>query len=120
MNSKDLLNAENRLEKTLPKLPEASSSEELRSGFEEHLGQTLEHVDRLRKILTNLGEKPAGKKCDGIRGITTTPTTAYPRRPAVSANFLWPNDSPDRALKRDSNVSSPGVFPPLRRTPSQG
>ena len=76
MNSKDLLNAEDRLVKTLPKLAEASSSEELRSGFEEHLGQRLEHVDRWRKILTNLGEKPAGKKSDGIRSITTTPATA--------------------------------------------
>ena len=53
---------ENRLVKTLPKPAEASISEELRSDFEEHLGQTLEHVDRLRKILRNLGEKPAGKK----------------------------------------------------------
>ena len=67
---------ENRLVKTLPKPAEASISEELRSDFEEHLGQTLEHVDRLRKILPNLGEKPAGKKCEGIRGITTTPATA--------------------------------------------
>jgi ferritin-like metal-binding protein YciE len=66
---KDLLDAENRLIKTLPKLAKASNSEELRTGFEQHLQQTREHVDRLRQILTELGEKPVGKRCDGIAGI---------------------------------------------------
>ena len=37
---KDLYNAENQLVKALPKMAEASSSEELREGFEEHLEQT--------------------------------------------------------------------------------
>jgi hypothetical protein len=37
---KDLYNAENQLVKALPKLAKASSSEELRAGFEEHLEQT--------------------------------------------------------------------------------
>ena len=33
---KDLYNAENQLVKALPKMAKAASSEELRSGFEEH------------------------------------------------------------------------------------
>ena len=44
---KDLYNAENQLVKALPKMAKASSSEELRKGFEEHLEQTKVHVQRL-------------------------------------------------------------------------
>ena len=66
---KDLYDAENRLVKTLPKMAKAATSEELRSGFEEHLEQTRGHVDRLKEIFDSLGEKPTGKKCAGMMGI---------------------------------------------------
>src|SRR5690349_22174429 len=66
---KDLFDAENRLVKTLPKMAKAATSEELRSGFEEHLEQTRGHVDRLKEIFDSLGEKPTGKKCAGMMGI---------------------------------------------------
>jgi ferritin-like metal-binding protein YciE len=41
----------------------------LRAGFEEHLGQTKEHVARLEKILKALGESAKGKKCKGMEGL---------------------------------------------------
>ncbi len=66
---RDLYDAENRLVKAIPKMAKASSSDKLRSGFEHHLEQTKGHVDRLKQILTALGEKPTGKKCPGIIGI---------------------------------------------------
>ena len=66
---KDLYDAENRLVKAIPKMAKAASSEKLRSGFEEHLEQTRGHVDRLKEIFENLGEKPSGKKCAGMMGI---------------------------------------------------
>jgi ferritin-like metal-binding protein YciE len=66
---KDLYDAENRLVKAIPKMAKAATSEKLRSGFEEHLEQTRGHVDRLKEIFANLGEKPAGKKCAGMMGI---------------------------------------------------
>jgi len=50
-------------------MAEASSSEELRQGFEEHLQQTRNHVQRLEQIFERLGEKPKGKKCKGMEGI---------------------------------------------------
>jgi ferritin-like metal-binding protein YciE len=37
-------------------MAKASTSEDLRAGFEEHLGQTKEHVTRLEKIFIPLGE----------------------------------------------------------------
>ena len=60
---RDLYDAENQLVKALPKMAEASTSEELRQGFEEHLEQTRNHVQRLEQIFERLGEKPKGKKC---------------------------------------------------------
>ena len=64
---KDLYNAENQLVKRCRKWP--ASSEELSQGFEEHLGQTRGHVQRLEKIFKSLGESPKGKKCKGMEGL---------------------------------------------------
>jgi ferritin-like metal-binding protein YciE len=66
---KDLYNAENQLVKALPKMAKAASSEELRTGFEEHLEQTRGHVQRLEQIFQTLGESPKGKKCKGMEGL---------------------------------------------------
>ncbi|GAC1702729.1 MAG: ferritin-like domain-containing protein [Candidatus Acidiferrum sp.] len=66
---RDIFNAENQLLKALPKMAKAANSEELRSGFEEHLEQTREHVQRLEQIFGELGEKSAGKKCKGMEGL---------------------------------------------------
>src|ERR1700691_2589752 len=66
---KDLLDAENQLIKAIPKMAEASTSPELRAGFEHHLVQTKNHAARLETILTALGEKPKGNKCKGMQGI---------------------------------------------------
>jgi ferritin-like metal-binding protein YciE len=66
---KDIYNAENQLVKALPKMAKAANSEELRTGFEEHLEQTRGHVQRLEQIFKDLGVKPSGKKCKGMEGI---------------------------------------------------
>jgi ferritin-like metal-binding protein YciE len=66
---KDLYSAENQLIKAIPKMAEASTSPDLRAGFEEHLGQTRGHVARLEKIFKALGESPTGKKCKGMEGL---------------------------------------------------
>lgn len=66
---KDIYNAENQLVKALPKLAKASSSDELREGFEKHLEQTKGHVERLEQIFQTLGESPKGKKCAGMEGL---------------------------------------------------
>jgi ferritin-like metal-binding protein YciE len=66
---KDLYSAENQLVKALPKMAKAASSDELRSGFEEHLEQTKGHVARLEQIFETLDESPKGKKCKGMEGL---------------------------------------------------
>ena len=66
---RDLYSAENQLIKALPKMAKASTHNELRTAFEEHLEQTKEHAARLEQIFEQLGEKASGKKCLGIEGL---------------------------------------------------
>ena len=66
---RDIYNAEQQLIKALPKMAKAATSEELRSGFEEHLEQTKEHAARIEKIFSGMGEPVKGKKCKGMEGI---------------------------------------------------
>jgi ferritin-like metal-binding protein YciE len=66
---RDIYNAENQLLKALPKMAKQASSDELRQGFEDHLEQTREHVERLEQIFRDLDEKPKGKTCQGMKGL---------------------------------------------------
>jgi ferritin-like metal-binding protein YciE len=66
---RDLYNAEQQLIKAIPKMAKASTSQDLRKGFEEHLEQTKGHASRLEQILRALGDSVKGKKCKGMEGI---------------------------------------------------
>jgi ferritin-like metal-binding protein YciE len=66
---KDLYSAEQQLIKALPKMAKASTSEELRAAFEDHLGQTRQHAQRIETIFEQMGEKAAGKKCKAMEGL---------------------------------------------------
>src|SRR5215469_18880820 len=65
----DLYDAEKQLTKALPKMAKASSSDQLRAAFEEHLRQTEGHVERLEQIFEQLGEKASGRKCAAMSGL---------------------------------------------------
>ena len=57
------------LVKTLPKMAEEATDDELRTGFTEHLEQTRAQVDRIKKSFASLGEKASAEQCPGIEGI---------------------------------------------------
>jgi ferritin-like metal-binding protein YciE len=65
----DLYNAEQQLIKALPKMAKAASSEELKAAFEDHLGQTRQHAQRIETIFEQMGEKAKGKKCKAMEGL---------------------------------------------------
>jgi ferritin-like metal-binding protein YciE len=67
----DLYDAENQLIEALPKMAAASSSAELRAGFEAHLQQTRGHAIRLEQILAALGEDAKGTKCKAMKGLVS-------------------------------------------------
>jgi ferritin-like metal-binding protein YciE len=66
---RDMYDGEKRLIRALPKMAKAAESETLQAAFTAHLRQTEQQVTRLEQVFRTLGEKPRGKKCDGIMGI---------------------------------------------------
>lgn len=66
---KDIYRAETHLEKALPKMKKASTSEELAKAFDKHHTETQEHVKTLEKVFELLDEKAIAKKCDAMAGL---------------------------------------------------
>ncbi len=66
---KDVYWAEKKLVKTLPKLEEAATTQELKNAFSKHLEQTKEHVSRLEHVFTLMGHEAEAKKCPAMAGI---------------------------------------------------
>lgn len=65
----DLLSAERQLVDALPNMAQAASDPKLREAFEEHLGETRDHVSRLEEIFGQLGRQPAGVTCKAMQGL---------------------------------------------------
>jgi ferritin-like metal-binding protein YciE len=66
---RDIYSAEKQILKALPKMVKKASNPDLKSAFEEHLGQTEGHVDRLEQIFDQFGKKPTGKTCAAMKGL---------------------------------------------------
>jgi ferritin-like metal-binding protein YciE len=66
---KDLHSAEKQLLKALPKMAKASTNEELRTAFENHLAETEEHVARLDRLLADLNLNGRTPKCKAMEGL---------------------------------------------------
>ena len=66
---KDIYYAEQKLLKALPKMAQASTTEELEDAFNDHLKQTERHVKRLEKVFQMIGKKPEAEKCEAMEGI---------------------------------------------------
>lgn len=66
---KDMYYAEKLIQKTLPKMQEATTTEELKEAFEDHLHQTTKHVKRLEKVFEMLGRKAEAEKCEAMDGL---------------------------------------------------
>jgi ferritin-like metal-binding protein YciE len=66
---RDLYDAETQLIEALPKMAEAAHNSDLKNAFHQHLRQTREHVTRLERVFSSLGEKPEGQTCHGMKGL---------------------------------------------------
>jgi ferritin-like metal-binding protein YciE len=66
---KDIYSAEKQLTKALPKMAKGASNPDLSAGFEQHLEETLEHVNRLEGIFKELEASSRGEKCKGMEGL---------------------------------------------------
>jgi ferritin-like metal-binding protein YciE len=65
----DLLDAEEQLTQTLPRLAEAASAAPLKRAIQKHLKETEGHVERLKRAMQELGEEPESKTCKGMKGL---------------------------------------------------
>lgn len=65
----DIYDAENQLVKALPKMARAAKNADLKAGFEKHLKETQEHVNRLEQVFDAFDEKVSGKKCKAMQGL---------------------------------------------------
>src|SRR5688572_5781761 len=66
---RDMYDGEKRLTRALPRMARAAESGALQTAFTSHHRETERQVTRLEQVFRSLGEKPRGKKCDGIMGI---------------------------------------------------
>jgi len=66
---RDLYDAEQQLVQALPKMAQAASSQELKMGFQMHLDETRNQVQRLERIFADLGMSSSGQQCEGMAGL---------------------------------------------------
>ena len=88
---KDIYFAEKKILSTLPKMAKAAHSEELKAAFEKHHGETEGHVARLEQVFAAINQKPQGKTCAAIVGITDEGAEImeeYKGSPALDAGLL--------------------------------
>ena len=88
---KDIYFAEKKILTTLPKMEKAAHSSDLKKAFAKHHTETQGHIDRLEKVFKEIEEKPQGKTCDAIVGITDEGAEImdeYKGSPALDAGLL--------------------------------
>jgi ferritin-like metal-binding protein YciE len=67
---KDVYFAEKKILTSLPKMAKAARHGELKAAFEKHRSETEGQIGRLEEVFAEIGQKPQGKTCDAIVGIT--------------------------------------------------
>jgi ferritin-like metal-binding protein YciE len=65
----DIYYAERQITKALPTMIDKASDPQLRQGFQSHLAETENHVQRLEKVFQMHGHSPKGVNCPAIDGI---------------------------------------------------
>ena len=66
---KDLYSAEQQLIKALPLMSEAAHSPELKSAFDQHLGETRRQKDRLDQAFRLFGIQAEAETCQAMQGL---------------------------------------------------
>ena len=88
---RDMLYAERKILRTLPKLAKAVNSEELREAFLHHRDETEGQVERIERVFEIIGRPARGKTCDAIDGILEEGNEVmedFKGNPALDAGLL--------------------------------
>lgn len=65
----DIYYAEKHLVEALETLEEKATTQNLKQAFSQHRDVTMGHVSRLEEVFRMMGEEPATRKCEAIKGI---------------------------------------------------
>jgi ferritin-like metal-binding protein YciE len=65
----DLYSAEQQIIQALPEMMQATSNQELKNAFQEHLEQTKGQAQRLEQIAQQVGINPQGEQCKAMAGL---------------------------------------------------
>ena len=65
----DLHSAEQQLIAALPKMAAAATNDRLRAAFNDHLGETRHHLERIEDVCSQIGVSPNGQRCKGMEGL---------------------------------------------------
>ena len=65
----DLHSAEQQLVEALPKMASAATNDKLRTAFEDHLGETRQHVERIEDVCSQVGVSASGEPCKAMEGL---------------------------------------------------
>jgi ferritin-like metal-binding protein YciE len=66
---RDMHSCERQLIKALPKMAAAASHPDLKDAFERHLEETRKQLERLGRVLNDLGQGPGRKVCEATAGL---------------------------------------------------
>ncbi|WP_068470393.1 ferritin-like domain-containing protein [Candidatus Protochlamydia phocaeensis] len=66
---KGIFDFENQIVDGLPKVIKAATNPELKDALSQHLDETKNQVQRLKKIFKMLNENPTGKPCPAMQGM---------------------------------------------------
>lgn len=66
---KDVLYAERKILKALPKMERKASDAKLKAALSSHRDETEDHVLRLEEVFDSLGKPARGAKCDAMVGL---------------------------------------------------
>jgi len=65
----DLHSAEQQLIEALPKMAAAAANDKLRTAFDDHLGETRQHLERIQDVCAQIGISATGERCKGMEGL---------------------------------------------------
>jgi ferritin-like metal-binding protein YciE len=66
---KDVLYAERKILKALPKMERKATDPKLKAALSSHREETEDHVTRLEQVFESLGKPARGAKCDAMVGL---------------------------------------------------
>jgi ferritin-like metal-binding protein YciE len=85
----DAYDAEHRLLEALPTMAKEVADDKLKSGFERHLQQTREHIQRIEEACKVLGIKAEREACPGMAGLLKEHDTFLKEKPSPEVLTLF-------------------------------